>query len=518
MSLFAHSAATRPSVRQNRRARRIRAVAAGAACTVAMLCGQPSSPACAQESRPDLAEAQGVAHPSPSPERPPTPSPISGPRELLKLYGLDESRLQSFVDGRPLGGDETETLMRFLYAVRRFRLADIDRWTLRDASWEDFVLDAEKHRGEIVPLSGRVVRVSVEKPLPEVVARFDLPRYYRCDVRLGADERPATIYTLSVPAAWKLDGPLDERISASAFFVKLATVGEGAEPGGEKFQPIFVTQRLAWHPKTLLGDLNMDLGLFDEVREGRRIAPEEREAFYRLLAAVGHAGTRELLRHSAQSSGALIELLQKPKRHSGELLTIDGVALRAVLVRVDEPDIVARFGIDHYYELAVSVDLPQPVKFEGQLFGTFPTVICVRQLPAGMPTGENIHEHVRVPGFFFKVWSYRTEAAGGADDSSRRQIAPLLVGREPLWIQNEEVGGGASSAAAILVGLFVAGIAALWLVVWLLGRGDARSQASSMVKRCDPEAGVSLDDLRLADAGEPDSRGHESPRGPRTDT
>lgn len=215
MSHVALSASTRPPTLACLHARRIRTVVAGAIGVVAILCGKPTRLS-AQQQQPSTAVVSKPAETSP-PQKPASGSPISGPRELLDLYGLDASRLQSFVDGRPLAADEIETLMRFLYAVRRFQLDDIDRWTRRDAPWEAFPLAPDEHRGEIVPLAGRVVGVTVETPLPEVVACFDLPRYYRCDVRLGEDARPATIYTLSVPSAWKLDGPLDERISASAF-------------------------------------------------------------------------------------------------------------------------------------------------------------------------------------------------------------------------------------------------------------------------------------------------------------
>ncbi len=463
---------------------------------------------------PKQAQSDSVAPKNPSPEAEKQGSAeaaphISGPRELLALYGLDESRLNSFIDGRPIGGDEIESLMRFLFAVRRFSLADIDRGMLRDASWQTFGLAPAEHRGQIVPLSGRVVSVAEEKPLPEIVARFDLPRYYRCSVRLGDNERAATIYALSVPQAWKLDRPLDERIAASAFFVKFAAGGDFADGGGKPLEPVFVAQRLAWHPNTPLGDLEMDQGLFDELSEGGSITNREREAFYQLLAAVGRAGTNELARHARNSPDSLIELLQHPKQHTGELVLVDGIALRALLVRVDDPDIVARFGIDHYYELEMSVDLERPVKLDGELYGSFPVVVCVRQLPSGMPIGERIHEHVRVPAFFVKIWAYRTERTG-ADEAGRRQIAPLLIGREPLWIQ-DEVSSGGTYAGAILVGLFVAGIAVLWLVVWRFSRGDARFRDRALARKHESDAGVSLDELALRDPGAVDVRQHESP-------
>ena len=37
-----------------------------------------------------------------------------------------------------------------------------------------------------------------------------------------------------------------------------------------------------------------------------------------------------------------------------------------------------------------------------------PLVFCVRELPPGMPTGGDLREPIRVAGFFFKSWRYRT--------------------------------------------------------------------------------------------------------------
>src|SRR5690606_3536601 len=66
----------------------------------------------------------------------------------------------------------------------------------------------------------------------------------------------------------------------------------------------------------------------------------------------------------------------------GQLVLLQGVARRAIRVEVANPrdpesnrDIITRFGIDHYYEVAIftkdSADNP--------------IIVCVRELPPGFP-------------------------------------------------------------------------------------------------------------------------------------
>ncbi len=88
-----------------------------------------------------------------------------------------------------------------------------------------------------------------------------------------------------------------------------------------------------------------------------------------------------------------------------------GEALRAVRVRVDDPDVVRRFGIRQYYEIEVVTPDSQ----------NNPLVVCVAELPEGLPLGDKIHESVRVAGFFLKSWAYNT--AKGAVANMTRNLA-----------------------------------------------------------------------------------------------
>ncbi|HUY87155.1 MAG TPA: hypothetical protein VMV10_00315 [Pirellulales bacterium] len=429
-------------------------------------------------------------------EKPPKakPAPIADAREMLELYGVDNSYLDGLVDGQAIGPDEQESLWRVLFAVRRFSVANIYRWSNPQAALAQLPKTPGEFRGEIFEFSGRVKNVTIEKPLAEVVDRFNLPQFYRCELEFGDDRRPATVYALAVPKAWKKDRPLDERCGVRGFFLKL---GEEDRDGRPRL--VFAAQRVAWYPDTELGDLKMDVGLFDELSPKAELGAEDRECFYELLAAAGRAGTQELLRRTPQPS-PVAPLFNQPQTQQGKLVALVGTARQALLRRVEDPDIVSRFGIDHYYEIEISTPDSQ----------NNPITFCVRQLPEGFPQGERILETVRIPGFFMKKWGYRVDAplpptaAGSADlgeDVVRRQLAPLLIGREPLWIPGEKPDTG--WATTTFVAAFVVGMLLLWLVVWRLNRSDDRFHRQVVRKAVAIEDGRSLNDLGLEDAGPP---------------
>jgi hypothetical protein len=156
-------------------------------------------------------------------------------------------------------------------------------------------------------------------------------------------------------------------------------------------------------------------------------------------------------------------------------------------VRVEDPDIVKRFGIDHYYELYLFTDDSQ---------GN-PLVFCVRDLPEDMPTGDGPRygESVRVAGFFLKSWSYRPGAGSdGQRPGNARQLAPLLVGREPVWYpppgtSSTTLVGAVAGAAFLLVLLGV------WLVAWRYDRGDRRFRRRIRERHDQGEGVVSPEEL-----------------------
>jgi hypothetical protein len=387
----------------------------------------------------------------------PEATAISSPREMLELLGVAD-RLEGTDDGLdfPPAGDEL--LWRLLAAVRRFSLLDIDRWKQTAISAEVAQKDPGSHRGSLVTWTGTVTRVAEHKLPAEAAERFNLSGYYRCELALAGSDAAAVVYSLAVPKEWLSAATVRERASVSGIFVRLAE--EEQEPAR---RPVIVARRVAWHPQNILGDLDMDVGLFDELSPRPELAAEDRECFYQLLAAVGRAGTRQLSRAVPREgrNASVVPLFNEPNEQRGRLVELTGTARQAVLRRVEDRDILARFGIDHYYEMEIFTDDSQ---------GN-PLTFCVRDLPKGFPQGDKITESVRVAGFFFKRWGYRTAPTDGADGVATRHLAPLLIGREPMRLK--PVPADQRFANGVFLVLFVGLTVVLWLVVSRLSRSDA---------------------------------------------
>ena len=140
-------------------------------------------------------------------------------------------------------------------------------------------------------------------------------------------------------------------------------------------------------------------------------------------------------------------------------------------------------------------------------------VFCVRHLPEGMTTGDepNFGERVRVAGFFLKTWAYRVQRSpegvvaesGGA---KRRQLAPLLIGREPVWYPAEPPATN-TMAGAIAAGLFVLAMLGIWFALWHYGRRDKQFRDRTIARTIAPPSDVSLEEIVAAsEEGTPSDR------------
>lgn len=374
--------------------------------------------------------------------------PAESPREVFRLYGMDDPYFGKFVEDEPLSDEELQKVWKVLMRVRQFRPLSLERWARRGDQWPLMLQDMVTYRGEAFELRGQAQYV---EPIPfdaDAKARYGFDQLYRVDL-LAQDGTSVAIYTTAIPNGWPRATAMDEPASAYGVLIKLAKF-----PGDVR-RLVFVTPRVAWHPKTLLGKLGMDEGLFDTITNRRPITSDERECFYQLLAAAGRTQPHQLeveafaqLKRLAEYLGrnksawsgnpkqkALIErqlarakeqrdyavpLFNDPGRQFGKLVVFEGDARRCVEVRVDDEDIRARFGIDRYYELAVFTDDSQ---------GN-PLIFCVLDLPPDMPLGEDIFARVRIAGFFFKSWAYPQGVGGSNPHGTKQQLAPLILGRD----------------------------------------------------------------------------------------
>lgn len=489
-----------------------------------------------------------------------------GARELLELAGIDASHFRMIRDNEPLVVDEREVLLKILYRVRKFGLLSIARWTQPEFEWSELAGEPEKHRAEMFQLTGRVRKVTESQPPPEVVARYGMDRYYLCEMEVGAARRPAVVITTRIPAAWPVGARIDERASAAGLFFKAGGEADATRKlvflarrvawHPDRIQEEAPATNLGM---TMLGDLGMDVGLLENVEDRSEIDDEEREAFYQLLWAVERADTAQLVRQGRQKldrlaktwrrksqeqtrriaqlrteikrrvaakqptgelpaqlkqtridealvrrslaraeegASSVFPLFNRPGQQRGRLVVLEGNARRAVKIVVGSgdanSDILARYGIDHYYEIELFTSDSE----------NNPLVFCVRELPPGFPTGEDINEGVRLAGFFFKTWAFHTQ--GGADGPVRRRhLAPLLIARAPIWIQPPPAASG-TIYGAIAAGLFVAAALGIWIGLWRLGRGDQAFRRRALAPRRAVAEGESLDQLGLEADDKPD--------------
>ncbi|MEX0614223.1 MAG: hypothetical protein WD738_12800 [Pirellulales bacterium] len=477
--------------------------------------------------------------------------------EILGLAGWDVERLAQFDNGQPFSEAEHVKALELLRRLRSFDSTSLMDWAHDGLSPHDVAKQPADYRGQLIRLKGRVVNVTKRLPAAAEAERLEMPQYFECEVVLGEQAGTSTILTTRVPQAWLQAEHLDEPISAVALYLKRLA-------NGDSQQALWLAKEVAWHPgqtnepdhelfgptarelfsktadklfgKSVLGNLGMDVGLLDQIQPRGRIRAEEREAFYQMLDAVGRAGPSELIsiaeaglpavrkvwenevateesrsrralaqevvRRAEEGRYSVAPLFNEPGNQIGRIIVVDGTARRVVRIQVGSAggpgDVARSFGIEHYYELEVFTDDSQ----------NYPLVFCVRELPTGFPTRGTIHVPVRVAGFFFKDWLYRTRglldeetttrASGEVD---RPQFAPLVIGRMPLVLAAEQE--RSEAARYVLAGLFVLALAGIWAAAAWYARDDRRFRRRTRAVDFSLPPGQSLNELNLSPAEEP---------------
>jgi hypothetical protein len=389
-------------------------------------------------------------------------------RDVLKAYGIGPSDLKKLTDGQAIGDDEVDLLLRILLRLGDCRAADLQRWADREIDPVGLAADPGASRGEMFSLHGRIAQLETIRTPDELAERSGIRQYYRATLVLDDRKGRAVVYTRTIPAAWIRGSERGDRVSAAGMFLKLSR-GEAAEP-----MPALAATRLAWHPATPLGELNVDVGLLDDVRDDAPLTALDREAFYGILAAMRQAKPGQLLqtakdelKRNQRPAFSVVPLFDEPARQRGRLVCLSGTAGRVVRVPLDDPEAASRFGLDHYFEIDLFTADSQ----------NNPLVVCVPDLPKGMPTGDaaGYREPVEVAGVFFKVWRYPalprdggSQADAGAKAVTQR--APLVIGQTPVWhVKKPPRVSMTSVVAGVLLALVLIGV---WLLLWHLRQGD----------------------------------------------
>lgn len=348
---------------------------------------------------------------------------------------------------------------------------------------------------ELVTARGRAVFVAPWRLPDEFATRLGRPSY---DVVRLVDERGlvADVLVASAPQEWPRWQTIDQPAGLMGLPLATAIAPRPSDPPAagqpwpdEQAGLLLAAPLVAWYPDTLLGRVGMDYGLFDTVVDGKQLVSGDTAAFFALLAAVGQTDPQAIAA-AAGGPGDVMPLIDPARKwfpsHRGDPLVIDGTALRARRVPIDEPFRRQELGLDHYWELFVFVETPL-LDVDGRMQNSFPIVCCVRDLPAGMPTGERINERVRVPGFAFKRYAYVFESPHEkpehtASRGTERRQTTLLIGPRASW--SPVPAAPADRPFQILLGLAaVAALAAMFgfgilYGSWSVNRTIRRSQAA----------------------------------------
>lgn len=408
----------------------------------------------------------------------PEAGPAASPADYLATWNLDRAARTALEQP---GGFEGEKLDVCLRLLARLALAPPDA----AAAWRAAALPATAQTGPgdaFVTFEGRATFVA-SVPLPPAQAEtanrpaLDL-------VRVQTASGPIDVLADAVPQAWPRWRRFDEPVSLAGLVVSTAAPRPEPPPESADGWPddaatlLVVARRVAWHPATPLGGLQMDYGLFDSVVDGQRLVAGDTDAFYGMLAAVGR-GAEGSIEAAAGGVTDAVPLID-PSRdwfaaHRGDAVTIQGTARRATRIQIDEPRRRREIGGDDYWELFVFVPTSL-IKINDRLQETYPIVCCVRELPAGMPTGQSINEQVRISGFALKRYAYplpKIQGQDGPDRPAERQETPLVIGKRAIWLPEPSAAGATSLLGWVFLGL--AGVVAVVLAfgAWRVAR-DAR--------------------------------------------
>jgi hypothetical protein len=393
---------------------------------------------------------------------------------MFRALGVGDSFFDRFAGDEPLNADERETILRILYRLRTFPLVDADRWAKNADQLSAAIAQPKKFCGDIYPIRGHVNEVEPIAPPDEPATRYELPKYYRCRLQLDEPTMMADIYTENVPTQWSRGVTLHAAAGALGVFLKPVHQADGNPP-----LLVFAAPRLAWYPDDPLGRLGMDVGLLDTVKDQKPILAAENEAFYQMLAAVGRAKPGELLREAkealpklpndlrwtdrqAKEQYSVVPLFNDASGQRGRLVELTGTARRIEKILVSEPDIQARFGIDHYFMVSLFTDDSQ---------GN-PLTFCILDLPEGMPYGNLPHygEAVQIAGFFFKTWNYAVPvmtdpSLSPGDPKTHHQLSPLLIGRSLEWRPAPKPAERSTTDVMTVAAVTVI-MAIIWLAAW----------------------------------------------------
>lgn len=395
----------------------------------------------------------------------------------LETFALDREAREILESDRAWDDDHTALVVRVLLRLMLAPPEFVETW---QGAAVPIASLATKPDDALVHAVGSALFVA-ELTLPDELALLAGRRSVELVRMRTVDGETIDVVTDTAPRLWPRWRDIDEPVEVFGLPVAsgvgptpMASAADGGRWPTPPPDQLLAAARVAWHPPRLPGSAGMDVGLLDTVVDGQKLTGGDTEAFYALLAAAGRAGEGAIAK-AAGTPVSLIPLIDPAdpwfERHRGEPIAIEGVALRATRIEIDDPLRQRQTGIDHYWEVFVFVNTPL-ISVGGKAQDRYPVVCCLRALPAGMPSGPTISEPIRVAGFALKSYAYPLRIADGTEI---RREAPLLVGGDVAW-QRPREGSSQGPLGWVFAALAATIVGGAALAVWT-GRRDARRRA-----------------------------------------
>ncbi|MBC7856719.1 MAG: hypothetical protein IAF94_25090, partial [Pirellulaceae bacterium] len=312
----------------------------------------------------------------------------------------------------------------------------------------------------------------------------EFDHYFVATIKIHDSPTVALVYSRFLPAAWKLEAEKNEPVSVDGLFLKVGDAAADPPP------LIFAAERIAWHPdqprpedhigpdQVALAQAGVDWGLYEVVRaeNGRSLGGPDLEPFFQTLSVIAGEQGPKLAKPASAVDIPL--LLQKAETVLGSRMKVRGIAQRITKVTVSAEDLRQRFGIDHYYEINVSVALDKPMKVakseqdkEGVLYANvFPVAVLVPRLPDNLREGESVHYEVEADATLYRLWTYQSSYAS---QKNKRQAAPLLMASEVRLIRKGDPLSGYTGTIATTAMILAGGT--FFVVYWWFRLSDRKS-------------------------------------------
>ena len=414
-------------------------------------------------------------------------SAVQLPAEYFSTWGLSPAYLQEKTRGIgerikfSLSSTEYQLIARVLDRFQGAPSQWRQKWADGSIQFERSYANEFQEQCRPVRVRGKIIQI-IRVAAPDdvaVIAKWN--EIFAVQFQLD-NAGKAWVIVPNLPDGLPVKSNLNEKGGASV--ILLHVPDSGSDQQGDT--PVLaVAPRLNWWPKTPLGKIGMDYGLFVSVDDGLPLTASDAEAFYACLSA--SENQQAIAEESLLDDASLVSLLNPSsdwlQMHRGDQIVLRGTARRITKVLVDPGQDQEKLGRDHYWEIFVFVTTPL-LQIGENFQNTYPIVYCCTELPEGLPTGEQVNEPVEVAGFIFKRYRYVTRRLIhqlNGTGQGRPQESPLLIGKSLSWLPSKKplpFPGGMTWLPAIT---------ALALIGWIM-RGFFKSRRRSRLTDELPDA------------------------------